>query len=73
MSYSDYLDYWLENYCHVNLKYHTIEAYTNIIKNHIRPRFGYATDKVGFIKVNPAIKVSLPKVELKIAQLFLKN
>ena len=41
MSYSDYLDYWLENYCHVNLKYHTIQAYTNIIKNHIRPRLGF--------------------------------
>lgn len=106
MSYSDYLDYWLENYCHVNLKYHTIQAYSNIIKNHIRPRlgfyrltqittstlqefinniylekgysknflknilkvlktsFGYATDKVSFIKVNPAIKVSLPKYDI---------
>ena len=106
MSYSDYLDYWLENYCHVNLKYHTIQAYSNIIKNHIRPRlgfyrltqittstlqefinniylekgysknflknilkvlktsFGYATDKVGFIKVNPAIKASLPKYDI---------
>ncbi len=26
MSYSDYLDYWLKNYCYVNLKYHTIQA-----------------------------------------------
>ena len=41
ISYSDYLDYWLENYCHVNLKYHTIQAYSNIIKNHIRPRLGF--------------------------------
>ena len=41
MSYSDYLDYWLENYCHINLKYHTIQAYSNIIKNHIRPRLGF--------------------------------
>lgn len=41
ISYSDYLDYWLENYCHINLKYHTIQAYTNIIKNHIRPRLGF--------------------------------
>lgn len=32
MSYSDYLDYWLKNYCYVNLKYHTIQAYSNIIK-----------------------------------------
>ena len=23
ISFSDYLDYWLENYCKVNLKYHT--------------------------------------------------
>ena len=41
ISYSDYLDYWLENYCHVNLKYHTIQAYTNIIKNHIKPKLGF--------------------------------
>lgn len=106
MSYSDYLDYWIENYCHINLKYHTIEAYSNIIKNHVKPKlgfyrlsqittstlqefinniylekgysknflknilkvlktsFGYATDKVGFIKENPAAKVSLPKYDI---------
>ncbi len=22
ISYSDFLDYWLENYCYINLKYH---------------------------------------------------
>ena len=27
MSYSDFLDYWLDNHCKINLKYHTIEAY----------------------------------------------
>ena len=27
MSYSDYLDYWIENYCKVNLKYNTIQTY----------------------------------------------
>ena len=105
MSYSDYLDYWLKEYCHINLKYHTIQAYTNIIKNHIKPRvghytislittstlqefinsvylekgfsknflknilkvlkgsFSYATDVVGFIKINPAMKVRLPKYD----------
>lgn len=41
MSYSDFLDYWLENYCYINLKYHTIEGYSNIIKNHIKPNIGY--------------------------------
>ena len=41
MSYSDYLDYWLKEHCEINLKYHTIEAYKNIIKNHIKPRLGF--------------------------------
>lgn len=41
MSYSDFLDYWLENYCYINLKYHTIEGYSNIIKNHIKPNIGH--------------------------------
>ena len=35
MSYSDYLDYWLKEHCEINLKYNTIEAYKNIIKNQI--------------------------------------
>lgn len=41
ISYSDYLDYWLKEHCEINLKYHTIEAYKNIIKNHIKPRVGF--------------------------------
>ena len=106
MSYSDYLDYWLKEHCHINLKYHTIQAYENIIKNHIKPRVGfyrlsqistatlqefinntyveygfsknfmrniikvlktslaYATDVVGFIKENPALKVKLPRYDI---------
>ena len=106
ISYSDFLDYWLKNYCHVNLKYHTIQAYTNIIKNHVKPKLGfyrlsqistatlqefinnlyvekafsknfmhnilkvlkgsfkYASDVVGFVKENPAIKVTLPKYDM---------
>lgn len=106
ISYSDYLDYWMKEHCEINLKYHTIEAYKNIIKNHIKPRvgfyklsqittatlqefinniyvekafsknflknilkvlktsFGYATDVVGFIKENPALKVKLPKYDI---------
>ena len=40
MSYSDYLDYWMEKHCKINLKYHTIESYSSIIKNHIKPRIG---------------------------------
>ena len=106
MSYSDYLDYWMKEHCEINLKYHTIQAYQNIIKNHIKPKLGfymlsqlttsviqefinniylekgfsknflknilkvlkgslgYATDVVGFIKVNPSLKVRLPKYDM---------
>ena len=106
ISYSDYLDYWMKQYCEINLKYHTIQAYSNIIKNHIKPglgayrlsqitastlqefvntifleksfsknfmknilkvlksSFGYAADVVEFIKVNPAIKVKVPKYDV---------
>ena len=106
MSYSDYLDYWLKEHCQINLKYHTIQAYQNIIKNHVKPRIGYymlsqittstlqefinniyvekgfsknflknilkvlktsfayATDVVGFVKENPALKVRLPKYDI---------
>ena len=41
MSYSDYLDYWMKQHCEINLKYHTIQAYKNIIKNHVKPRIGF--------------------------------
>ena len=106
MSYSDYLDYWMKEHCEINLKYHTIQAYQNIIKNHIKPKLGfymlsqlttsviqefinniylekgfsknflknilkvlkgslgYATDVVGFIKVNLSLKVRLPKYDI---------
>ena len=57
ISYSDYLDYWLENYCHVNLKYHTIQAYSNIIKNHIRPRLGFY--RLTQITTSTGVKIDL--------------
>ncbi len=41
MSYSDFLDYWLDNHCKINLKYHTIEAYGNIVKTHLKPNLGF--------------------------------
>ena len=40
ISYSDYLDYWIDNYCKINLKYNTVQAYTTIIKKYIKPRLG---------------------------------
>ena len=41
MSYSDFLDYWLDNHCKINLKYHTIEAYGNIVKTHLKTNLGF--------------------------------
>lgn len=40
MSYSDFLDYWIDTYANFNLKYSTTVSYINIIKNHIKPRIG---------------------------------
>ncbi len=39
-SISDYLDYWFDNYCKMNLKYNTQLGYIQIIENHLKPRFG---------------------------------
>ena len=40
MSFADYLDYWVDNYCNFNLKYATIITYLNIIKVHLKPKLG---------------------------------
>lgn len=40
MSYNDYLDYWLEEYCRVNLKRTTVENYEKRIRLHIKPVLG---------------------------------
>jgi len=41
MSFSDFLDYWFKEHCQVNLKYHTLEAYSSIVKNHVKPKLGH--------------------------------
>lgn len=41
ISVSDFFDYWLENYVEKNLAFATIQAYANIIKNHIKPEIGF--------------------------------
>ena len=41
MSYSDYLDYWLDNYCKNNLKYNTIQTYTTLVNKYIKPNIGH--------------------------------
>lgn len=40
MSVADYLDYWVNNYCVVNLADNTVSGYKNIIRNHLKPRIG---------------------------------
>ena len=40
ISFADFLDYWMNNYCRVNLKDTTCEGYAKKIKNHIKPALG---------------------------------
>lgn len=40
ISIADYLDYWFDNYCKMNLKYNTQLGYIQIIENHLKPQFG---------------------------------
>ena len=40
LSYSDYLDYWIDNYCKNNLRYNTIQSYKSIIRLYIKPKLG---------------------------------
>lgn len=40
LSYSDYLDYWLDNYCRMNLRYNTIAKYKTIIRKYLKPKLG---------------------------------
>lgn len=39
IAFSDYLDYWLNNYVKINCKHNTLVYYSRIIKNHIKPYF----------------------------------
>lgn len=41
ISVEDFLSYWLNNYCKMNIADSTMAAYKNIIKNHINPRIGF--------------------------------
>lgn len=40
VSVADYLDYWVDSYCKMNLKYNTQLGYIRIIENHLKPRLG---------------------------------
>lgn len=41
MSYADYLDIWIEEYCKDNLKHRTIEEYSVIANRYLKPDLGH--------------------------------
>jgi len=41
VSVSDFLDYWMKNYCQMNIADSTFTGYKNIIKTHLKPRIGF--------------------------------
>ena len=56
ISYADYLDYWVENYCKINLRYNTIQAYTTIINKYLKPYIGvYRLSSLSSVKLNSFI------------------
>lgn len=40
LSVADYLNYWFENYCKLNLKYNSQIGYSQIMEKHLKPTFG---------------------------------
>lgn len=72
ISYSDYLDYWLDNYCKLNLKYNTIQAYKTIIKKYLKPKLGkYRLSTITSITLN-TFMTSICE-EYDFAKAYLKN
>lgn len=56
LSYSDYLDYWLENYCKNNLRYNTIQTYTLLVNKYIKPKIGkYKLSTITSVSLNSYI------------------
>ena len=72
MSYSDYLDYWINTYCNFNLKYSTIITYLNIIKNYLKPMLGgYSLSQIDSQMLQEFInKIYLEK---NLSKWYLKN
>lgn len=53
VSYSDYLDYWVENYCKNNLRHNTITSYQTIIRKYIKPKLGmYKLSSITTVRLN---------------------
>ena len=53
ISYEEYLDYWYNNYCLINLKYNTRESYKNVIDKYLKPFLGkYRLSSITALKLN---------------------
>ena len=56
ISFSDYLDYWYENYCEINLKYNTRRTYKTIMDKYLKPELGkYRLSSLTSVKLNSYI------------------
>ena len=56
VSYSDYLDYWIEHYCKSNIKYNTIQTYVTIINKYLKPNIGsYRLTSITSVRLNTFI------------------
>ena len=53
ISFSDYLDYWYENYCETTLKYNTRRTYKTIMDKYLKPELGkYRLSALSSVKLN---------------------
>lgn len=72
ISYSDYLEYWLDNYCKINLKYNTIQTYKTLIRKYIKPNLGmYRLSTITSVKLNSFITEICEKYDF--APTYFKN
>lgn len=56
ISFSDYLDYWYENYCETILKYNTRRTYKTIMDKYLKPELGkYRLSALSSVKLNSFI------------------
>ena len=66
ISFSDYLDYWYENYCEVNLKYNTRRTYKTIMDKYLKPEIGkYRLSSLTSVKLNSFITELCNKYNFK--------
>lgn len=72
ISISDYLDYWIENYCLFNISDNTLTAYKNIVENHLKPRIGaYRLNSITTVQLQEMINDIY--VERSFTKSFMQN